>query len=33
MPLINWDVNLILTWPLDCIILDTNVANQSPTFE
>ena len=33
MPLINCDVNIILTWPLECIILDTNVANQIPIFK
>ena len=32
MPLINCEVNLILTWSKDCIIIYTNVANQIPTF-
>ena len=32
MPLINCEVNLILTWSADCIIIYTNVANQIPTF-
>ena len=25
MPLINWEVNLILTWSKDCIITDSTV--------
>ena len=32
MPLINCEVNLILTWFADCVIISTNVANQVPTF-
>ena len=32
MPLINWEVELILTWSENCIIISTNVANQNPTF-
>ena len=32
MPLINCEVNLILTWSADCDIIYTNVANQVPTF-
>ena len=32
MPLINCEVNLILTWSADCVIICTNVANQIPTF-
>ena len=32
MPLINCEVNLILTWSADCVIIYTNVANQVPTF-
>ena len=32
MLLINCEVNLILTWPVDCVIIYTNVANQVPTF-
>ena len=32
MPLINCEVNLILTWSIDCVIIYTNVANQVPTF-
>ena len=32
MPLINCEVNLILTWSANCVIVSTNVANQSATF-
>ena len=32
MPLINSEVNLILTWSANCIIVSTNVANQNATF-
>ena len=32
MPLINCEVNLILTWSADCVIIYTNAANQVPTF-
>ena len=32
MPLFNCEVNLILTWSADCVIIYTNVANQIPTF-
>ena len=32
MPLINCEVNLILTWAANCVIIYTNVANQIPTF-
>ena len=32
MPLINCEVELILTWSADCVIIYTNVANQVPTF-
>ena len=32
MPLINCEVELILTWPKNCVIIYTNVANQNPTF-
>ena len=32
MPWINCEVNLILTWSADCVIIYTNVANQVPTF-
>ena len=33
MPLINCEVELILTWSADCVIIHTDVANQNPTFE
>ena len=33
MSLINCEVNLILTWSANCVIIYTNVANQNPTFE
>ena len=29
MPLINSEINLILTWPANCVIIYTNVANQN----
>ena len=32
MPLINCDVNHILTWSSNCVIVSTNVANQNTTF-
>ena len=32
MPLINCEVELILTWYSGCIIIYTNVANPNPTF-
>ena len=32
MPLINCEVNLILTWSANCVTIYTNVANQNPTF-
>ena len=32
MPLINCEVELILTWSENCITISTNVANQNPTF-
>ena len=32
MPLIHCEVNLILTWPANCVIVYTNIANQGPTF-
>ena len=32
MPLINCEVNLILTWSKDGVIVYTNVANQGATF-
>ena len=33
MPLINCEVNLILTWSANCIIVYTNGENQGATFE
>ena len=32
MPLINCEVNLILTWSANCVIVYYNVANQGATF-
>ena len=32
MPLINCEVELILRWSADCVIIFTNVAEQIPTF-
>ena len=32
MPLINCEVELILTWSTNCIIIYTDVAGQNPTF-
>ena len=32
MPLINCEVELVLNWSANCIIISTNVANQNPTF-
>ena len=32
MSLINSEVNLILTWYANCVIVSTNVANQGPAF-
>ena len=32
MPLINCVVERILTWSENCVIINTNVANQNPTF-
>ena len=33
MPLINCEINLILTWSTNCVIVSTNVANENSTFE
>ena len=33
IPLINYEVNVILTWSTNCVIIYTNVANQNSTFE
>ena len=32
MPLINCEVDLILTWSTNCVIICTKVANQGGTF-
>ena len=32
MPLINCEVNLILTWSSTCILISTNIPNQNATF-
>ena len=32
MPLINFEVNLILTWSSTCVLVSTNNANQNATF-
>ena len=32
MPLINCEVNLILTWSSTCVLISTNVQNQNATF-
>ena len=33
MPLINCEINLILTWSTNYVIVSANVANQNATFE
>ena len=33
MSLINCEINLILTWSENCVIVSTNNANQNATFE
>ena len=32
MPLINCEVNLILNWSANCVIVSANIANQNATF-
>ena len=32
MPIINSEVELILTWFANCVIIYTNAINQVPTF-
>ena len=32
MPLINCEVNLILTWSSNCVLIATAVPNQATTF-
>ena len=33
VPLVNCDINVILTWSASCVIVSNNVANQNGTFE
>ena len=33
MPFINCEINLILAWSTNCVIVSTNVVNQNVTFE
>ena len=32
VPLIHCEIELILDWSADCVIISTNIANQNPTF-
>ena len=32
MSLINYEIELILAWSRDCVIIYTNVDNENPTF-
>ena len=32
MPLVNCEVELILTWSENCVVISTNIADQNPTF-
>ena len=32
MPLINYEIELILYWPANCVIIYANVDNEVPTF-
>ena len=32
MPLINCEIELILTWPRNCVIISTNISDHIPTF-
>ena len=32
MPLINCEIELILIWSANCVIIYTDAANQNPTF-
>ena len=32
MPVINCEIELILDWSANCVIIYTNVSNQVPTF-
>ena len=33
MPLINSEINLILTWSANCVIVSTDIGNQNATFK
>ena len=33
MSLINCEINFILTWSANCVVVSTNNANQNATFE
>ena len=33
MPLINYEINLIVTWSTNCVIVSTNVVNENATSE
>ena len=33
MPLNNCEINLILSWSRNCVIVSTNIANQNAAFE
>ena len=33
MPLMNCEINLILAWSTNCIVVSTNVANENVAFE
>ena len=32
IPLINFEISLMLTWSANCVIIYTNVVNQGATF-
>ena len=32
IPLINFEISLMLTWSTNCVIIYTNVVNQGATF-
>ena len=33
MQLINYEINLSLTWPEDCILISGGIDNQQPKYE
>ena len=33
MPLINCEINLILIWSVNCVIISSNIANQGANFQ